>query len=221
MARTPDERRNLLRAFINERGLKVARWAKDSGVAANSLYNFLNEHSDALDLRTYGKLARTAEVPIWRLSGDQPEPASPTSVWVCGFVEAGNFREAIEWDPSRWYAVDVPIEDRFRKVAKALEVRGPSMNLDYPERSIVIWVDVLDARAPRHLDHVIVYAYAQDDTIEATVKELRVVDGKRWLWPKSNHPEHQLPLDLDSPGDHVARIEISGLVVGDYRPRHI
>lgn len=221
MARTPDERRELLRTFINERGLKVARWAKTSGVAANSIYNFLNGHSDALDLRTYAKLARTAEVPAWKLSGDTPEPSSPSSIWVVGYVEAGNFQEAVEWDPSRWYAIDVPVEARFRRTTKALEVRGPSMNVDYKPGTIVLWVDVQDARPPQNLDHVIVYSYSHDDSIEATVKELRIVDGKRWLWPKSDHPEHQMPLDIDNPGERVARIEIKGIVTGDYRQRRI
>jgi phage repressor protein C with HTH and peptisase S24 domain len=220
MERTPDERRQILRDFINERRLRVSRWAKDSGVGANSIYNFLNGHSQALDPMTYGKLARTQHVPIWRLSGEKPETPSPTSIWVAGYVEAGSFKEAIEWDPSRWYVVDVPVEVRFRGRAKALEVRGQSMNLEYREGSIVIWVDCLDFRSPQHGDHVIVYRYAQDDGVEATVKELRVVNGKRWLWPRSDDPAHQLPVDVDQPGDGIASVEIKGIVVGDYRPRH-
>lgn len=219
MARTPDDRRNILRQFMKSRELKVARWAKRAGVNENSIYNFLNGHSDGLDLRTYAKLARAEEVPVWRLSGDQPEAPSPTSLWVSGQVEAGHFRDAVEWDQSQWYAVDIPVPERFRRVAKALEVRGASMNLEYPEGSIVVWVDVLDARPPVNEDHVIVYAYAPDDTIEATVKELRIVGGRQWLWPRSDDPAHQAPIDVLNPGDHVRRIEIKGLVLGGYRPR--
>lgn len=220
MERTPDERREILRLFIKERGLKVARWAKDSGVDKNSIYNFLNGHSNALDHKTYAKLARTAEVPVWRLSGDQPEPPSPTSIWVSGFVQAGYFQEAVEWDRSRWYPVDVPVPDRFRRLAKALEVRGESMNLEYRSGAVVIWVDFLDFRPPRSEDHVIVYSHHKDGKIEATVKELRVTDdGKRWLWPKSTDPQHQLPIDTDNPPAEIASIEIKGIVIGDYNPR--
>lgn len=218
--RTADERREILRLFIKERGLKIARWAKDSGVDKNSIYNFLNSHSNGLDARTYAKLARTAEVPAWKLSGDQPEPPSPTSMWVTGFVEAGAFQEAVEWDRSRWYSVDVPVPDRFRRRAKALEVRGFSMDLEFKPGSILIWVDFLDFRPPRHEDFVIVYSHHCDGKVEATVKELRVdEDGKRWLWPRSSKPEHQLPIDADSPPEDVRAIEIKGIVVGDYRPR--
>lgn len=220
MERTPDERRDILRAFIKERKLKIARWAKDSAVDKNSIYNFLNKHSNALDPRTYAKLARSVEVPVWRLSGDPPEPPSPTSIWVSGFVEAGEFKEAVEWDRSRWYAVDVPVPERFRRLAKALEVRGSSMDLEYRPGSVVIWVDFLDFRPPRHEDHVIVYSHRSDGAIEATVKELRVDDaGKRWLWPRSSKPEFQAPVDADNPPEDIASIEIKGIVIGDYRPR--
>jgi hypothetical protein len=224
MERTPDERRELFRQFVKERGLKIARWAKDSGVDKNSIYNFLNGHSNALDPRTYAKLARTAEVPTWRLSGDQPEPPSPTSIWVSGHVQAGDFREAVEWDRSRWYSVDVPVPDRFRRRAKALEVRGLSMDQEYLPGSIVIWVDFLDFRPPRNGDHVIVYSHRRDGTVEATVKELRVgEDGRRWLWPRSNQPEHQQPVEVKegSALDELSGelVEIKGIVIGDYRPR--
>ncbi len=222
MERTPDERREILRSFMAERGLKAAGWAKKSGVGANSIYNFLNGESDALSPITYGKLARTAGVPVWKISGEEPEPPSATAVWVIGEVRAGVFVNAVERDPSQWYAIDVPVPPRFRKMAKALEVKGPSMNQDYPEGSIVLWVDMLNARPPRHLDHVIVYAHHMDGSIEATLKELRIsADGHKWLWPKSDHPDFQQPLNVDQPGDHIADVEIAGLVVGDYRPRII
>lgn len=221
MERTPDERREILRAFIKDSGFKIARWAKQSGVDKNSIYNFLNGHSQALDPRTYGKLARSAEVPIWRISGEAPEQPSPTAIWVSGSVEAGTFREAVEWDRSRWYSVDVPVPERFRRRAKALEVRGFSMDLEYRPGAVVIWVDFLDFRPPRHEDHVIVYAH-NDGRIEATVKELRIDDnGKRWLWPRSSKPEHQQPLDTDNPPEGVTNIEIKGIVIGDYRQRAV
>jgi phage repressor protein C with HTH and peptisase S24 domain len=220
MERTPDERREILRSFINENGLKIARWAKESAVDKNSIYNFLNGHSQALDLRTYAKLARTAEVPLHRLTGEMPEPPSPTAIWVIGTVEAGAFREAVEWDRSRWYSVDVPVPQRFRRVARALEVRGFSMDLEYRPGAVVIWVDVLDYRPPRNEDHVIVYAHARDGSIEATVKELRIDDeGQQWLWPRSTKPEHQQPINVASPPENVESIEIKGIVIGDYRPR--
>lgn len=199
--------------------LKIARWAKASGVDKNSIYNFLNNHSNSLDLRTYAKLARSAEVPVHRLTGDMPEPPSPTALWVTGIVEAGSFREAVEWDESQWYSVDVPVPERFRKMAKALEVRGTSMNLEYKPGSVVVWVDVLDFRPVRNGDHVIVYSSSRDGRIEATVKEYRTLDGREWLWPRSDDPAHQTPIDPANPPEGVREVIVKGIVIGDYRQR--
>ncbi|MGL4834316.1 MAG: LexA family protein [Shewanella sp.] len=220
MEKTPDEKREILRKFINQNGLKIARWCKASGVDKNSVYNFLNGHSQSLDLGTYAKLARTAEAPTWKLAGDKPETPSPTSIWVSGDVQAGSFREAVAWDDSEWYAVDVPVPDRFQGLAKALEVRGTSMNVDYPEGSIAVWVDMLDFRAPRAGDDVVVYSICHDDLIEATIKEYRIDEnGKSWIWPRSHDPLHQAPVNIDDPGDKIREIIIKGLVIGSYRPR--
>lgn len=222
MDRTPDERRKILRDFMHKEGLKAKPWAERAKVSPNSIYNFLNDAgSNKLSAETYQALARAAGVPVWKLNGDAPEAVSPTAIWVVGHVEAGNFRSAVEWDRSQWYAVDVPVNPRFQTTSKALEVRGPSMNLEYPDGSVVIWVDVLDCRPPRDRDHVIVYSYRLDDEIEATVKELRIVNDQHWLWPRSSDPAHQQPLSLENPGDHIARVEIRGLVIGGYRPRRI
>jgi phage repressor protein C with HTH and peptisase S24 domain len=218
MNRSADDRRDILRAFMREQSLKAGPWAKRSHVSQNSLYNFLNGHSESLDSVTYAKLARTAEVPVWRLTGELPEAPSPTSVWVAGYVEAGAFRDAIEWDRSRWYGVDVPIPRRFQGRAKALETRGPSMNRVYPEGTIVMWVETLDFRAAKDGDRVIVYRYRDDDAVEATVKTLRQTDGKAWLWPESYDPMHQAPVDTDDPGSDCKSIEIRGIVIGSYRP---
>lgn len=215
MERPADERREILRTFINERALKIARWAKDSGVSANSIYNFLNGESDGLSPITYGKLARTAEVPVWRLSGDQPPPPSPTTVYVKGHVEAGEFREAIEWDRSEWYSVDVPLGDRFRGKAKALEVRGGSMNQLFPEGSVVIWVECLDFRAAKPNDIVVVYSYKSDDTIEATVKRLVESRGELWLQPESLDPDYSA-VRVSAPGEDISHVEIRGIVIGSY-----
>lgn len=221
MAKTADEKREILRRFIQKHDLKVASWAKTSGVDKNSIYNFLNGHSQSLDMRTYAKLARTVPAPVWQLSGEEPEPPSPTSIWVTGDVQAGAFRVAVEWDQSEWYAVDVPVPQRFRGRAKALEVRGTSMNVDYPEGSVAIWVDMLDFRPPQSGDDVVVYSICQDDLIEATIKEYRIDDnGDRWLWPRSHDPLHQAPVEIKNPGDKVKEIVIQGLVIGSYRPRH-
>lgn len=221
MPKTPDQRRELLRAFIKDNSLQIASWAKASGVDKNSIYNFLNDYSQSLDPRTYAKLARTARVPVWKLTGEAPDPPSPTVVWVAGAIEAGVFKEAVEWEREAWFPVDVPVPERFRGRAKALQVRGTSMNIDYPEGSIAIWVDALDFRPPRDQDDVVVYSYRRDGTVEATLKQYRVgEDGEKWLWPRSHDPQHQAPVNTRTPPDDIRDIEVVGIVIGSYRPKH-
>lgn len=218
MEPTPDQRRDALRRFMQENGLKAGPWAKRAAVSANSIYNFLAGRSDSLSVTAYGKLARAAEVPVWKLTGERPDPPSPTAVTVGGHVQAGDFREAVEWDEADRYLVDVPVPERFRRQARALEVRGPSMRDLYREGSVVVWVPMLDARPPRDRDRVIVYREDVNGLIEATVKELRYEDGQEWLWPRSDHPAHQQPINPREPGDGIERVEIVGLVVGSYQP---
>jgi SOS-response transcriptional repressor LexA len=221
MEKTPDQRRAILQKFIRQKNVKIAAWAKQAGVDKNSIYNFLNEHSNSLSHQTYAKLARAAKVPVWRLNGDRPDPESPTAIWVTGSIEAGVFVEAIEWDQSDWYPVDVPVAARFQGKAKALQVRGTSMNIDYPEGSIAVYVDMLDFRPPRDGDDVVVYSHRVDGKIEATLKTFKVDDrGEKWLWPRSHDPRHQSPVNTRRPPDDVDTIEIKGIVVGVYRAWH-
>jgi hypothetical protein len=93
------------------------------------------------------------------------------------------------------------------------------MNLEYRPGSVVVWVDMLDFRPARSGDHVIVYSHARDGRIEATVKEYRLQDGREWLWPRSDDPAHQLPIDPANPPEGVREVELKGIVIGDYRQR--
>lgn len=219
MEKTPDQKRDILRRFIADNGLKIARWAKSAGVDKNSIYNFLNSHSNGLDPRTYAKLARAVGVGSHILTGEPPEPSGSSAIPVVGFVQAGCWQEAIEWDISDWTSIDVPVPERFKSRSRALQVRGRSMDLEYPDGSYVVFIDMLDFRQPQDGDHLVVYAYHRDGRIEATLKELKVVDGKPWLWPRSSLPEFQQPVNIDSPGDGVDYIEIKGIVIGGYKPR--
>lgn len=219
MERTSDQKREILRSFINQRGVKIARWAKELGVDKNSIYNFLNGHSQALDLRTYAKLARSASVPVWQISGDEPETPQVSGIPVVGEVQAGIFAAVTNWDEATWGYIDVPVPDRFKTKARALMVRGHSMNLDYRDGSMVVYVDMLDLRSPADGDHVIVHRKRHDGAIEATVKEMRIIEGKAWLFPKSDRPEFQAPIDPEAVDPKIASVEIIGIVIGDYRAR--
>lgn len=144
---------------------------------------------------------------------------------VIGFVQAGLFSEALEWQVSDRYAVTYPIDDgyspRFRRYA--LEVRGESMNRVFTAGSVVCVIDFFDlGRAPETGDFVVVHRRdPYGPGVEATIKALQIrEDGSVCLWPQSTDPNFQQPIILPNLGRDsldcagAPDIQIKGLVVG-------
>lgn len=159
--------------------------------------------------------------PEWLLYGkgttDRVVELGPR-LFVVGNVAAGVFSEQWRWDESRWEAftgrpdVDAPLKDRF-----GLEVRGDSMNLVYPEGTILECVWYFGNEVIPDGKRVIVQRTHRDGTLEATVKELiRDEDGVEWLVPRSSNPVHQA-FRGDEPGPGITRVEIIARVVASTR----
>lgn len=145
---------------------------------------------------------------------------------IRGEVQAGMFRDAIELPVDEWEIVHVPRPPGRHTAHFGLKVRGTSMNLEYPEGTILVCVPILHYQADvRPGDHVIVQRRARaDDGVEGTVKELRLDEqGRYWLWPKSSDPEHQTPyLWPQGQAEDCAggdEIKVIAIVVADYRVR--
>ncbi len=166
-----------------------------------------------------------AGVVLLRLNGEAPAAPPPTvTVPVVGAVQAGAWAEAMTWPPEDRYPVVVPPPHGGREPF-GLVVRGQSMNLDYPEGTILICVPFLHyARTIGEGDHVVVHRRDRTGLMEATVKAL-VIDsaGHRWLCPRSSDPAHQTPLPLPATPpdaqDHAGNddIQVVGVVVAHYR----
>jgi phage repressor protein C with HTH and peptisase S24 domain len=139
-------------------------------------------------------------------------------LFVVGKVEAGAFSEQWQRDESEWEAftgvadVDAPLKDRF-----GLKVAGDSMNLVYPEGTILECVWYFGDEIIPSGKRVIVQRTKRDGTLEATVKELfRDDDGVEWLVPKSSNPVHQA-FRGDRPGEGITSVEIIARVVASTR----
>lgn len=120
---------------------------------------------------------------------------------VIGAVQAGIYRDAIEWPQEDQYPLTVPADPRFPGVnAFALLVRGESMNRYYPDGSHVVCVKYADiARPPRSGERVICVRASASGEFEATIKEYQVDEkGRHVLWPRSDSPEFQQPFILDN-----------------------
>ncbi len=180
-------------------------------------------------LKVIAKIDRTrAAGHAFKQMDLQSTYAVPTDlhfVLVRGAVEAGAWKEAIEWPEDDWYPVPaVPMPAYTDLPQFALEVRGPSMNAVYPDSSMVVCVFLMHlSREPRSGERVVVERRRRG-FVEATVKEFVVEDGVPKLYPRSDHPQHQEPIVVQT-GLHDGENEnqdeqtrITALVIGSFRP---
>ena len=158
--------------------------------------------------------------------GSSITPVHTTQIEVRGDVQAGVWREAIEWPAVDWYAITVPIDTAYQGFHRyGLKVCGQSMNKVFPEGSVVVVINFGDlGRLPKTGDFVVaVQRCSKTDQYEATVKAVQIRDdGTVILWPQSWDPAFQTPVILppqdgqDSAG--VPDVAIQALVVGSYQP---
>lgn len=178
--------------------------------------------NDIPDSENLAKLAQLAGKSIDEFAGYVvSDDINIKNVGVVGAVQAGVWVDAVEWTLGDQFNVSWSkdgIWDHYPKFG--LKVRGSSMNLIYPEGSIVICVRFydLDGRDPRPGERVVVYR-RKNDQIEATLKEFVLQDGRGWLWPRSSDPAFQAPIEMHPegvpPADHP---EVYALVIGRYSP---
>jgi DNA-binding Xre family transcriptional regulator len=159
-----------MRRLSTDAGLSEATVKKImSGQSRHPRHDTLQRLAKVLGC-TLGDLLATGAPP------EHPSALRPTEVMVRGAVEAGVWREAPLWDRADWYPLPTTEDPRFPGITRyALEVRGPAMDLVYPDSSIVILVDYLDlGRELLHGERVICRRRDRNRLCEATVKEYLV-----------------------------------------------
>lgn len=139
---------------------------------------------------------------------------------VIGYVQAGLWQEAHQWDQSDFKPIYVPTDDRFKgKRIYALEIRGNSMNLLYPPGSCVVCVSVEDyysvsGEIATGKKVVVQRRNPLDGTIEATVKQYVKNEHGTFLIPQSTDPSFT-PIRTDD--GSCGEVKITGVVIGAYR----
>jgi SOS-response transcriptional repressor LexA len=193
-------------------------------------------------------LAQALGVPAsYFIEAVQPEqdglkPARLASVHVRGAIQAGVWKDAIEWPPDDWFAVTVPMDDRFPGApVYGLLVRGKSMDLIFPDGTVVLVTPFFEVgRLPKPGEKVVVLRRSATGEYEATLKQYDTDDqGRHVLWPRSSDPDFQTPIILEGAEPPVALVGdglptatsagalthaagagdiiIAGLVIGSYR----
>jgi transcriptional regulator with XRE-family HTH domain len=165
------------------------------------------------DLEALGQLAEALGVePGAFFADDVTAPLGPT-LYVKGEVQAGHWVEAYEWPPEEWRTfngragVRAKLEHRF-----GLRVVGDSMNLRYPDGSIVECISLFGHAEALPGRRVVVVRKREDLKYEATVKKLVEQDGEMWLVPESSNPAHQ-QIKLGDPEPGILETRIAAVVV--------
>lgn len=136
-------------------------------------------------------------------------PGKIRTVQVRQNVEAGYWADSNEWPESEWYEVAVPDDPAYRMFnLYGAETRGPSMNKRYPEKSALIYTDLIETGESIEVGkRYIVEIERPDGLREATVKTLWQDEiGKYWLLPESSDPRHQTPIDVEGHDGDIIRI---------------
>lgn len=178
----------------------------------------------SIDLDWIRKLSEAFNMHPRDMIGDAVTSVELTTLPVVGAVEAGTWREAVEWAPSERYDLAVNPDQENPGVRRfGLVVRGPSMNRVMPEGTTLICAKLIDlGENPEPGDYVIVRRRRPDGLTEATVKQYEVdQEGRHWLWPRSDHPAHQAPIPLVGDGSDTFGNDdvIIDAVVLDYMVR--
>lgn len=188
----------------------VSRWESDRGVP---------------DPEFLLKLANLANTSVNDFLGEvELYPIAVEDIRVIGKVEAGTWGEALEWQPDQQFAISVEPHPAFQSMRKyGLKVVGPSMNLEYPDGTLIICVDLAESRHRLQSgDHVVVERRKPSGLIEVTVKEYSLQpDGSEWAIPRSTDPRYSAPYRLAPPtnGENAEEIRVLSLVIGSYRHR--
>lgn len=218
-----DPLREKMLRYMEMRGLSRRALSLNAGLSEGAVKAILSGHSRHPRYDTLEKLAAVLGCTVSDLIDDErpvDEKLGPALalVPVTGRVQAGAWVEAIEWPRSDWFEIAAPPDRRYPGVARfGLVVRGPSMDLLYPDGTILICVSLDDlGRSARSGERVVCQRRRGRGEYEITVKEYVVRNGSRWLVPHSTDPRYQSPIELH-PGDH-ADLSLAALVIGSYRP---
>lgn len=214
--------RNIARrtkALRTSLGLSQKELAKKIGVAQSSITRIEAGTTKSVSHDIIAALAKLAGLTVEQYAGI-PVPGEPDApramVRVVGELAAGEWKEALESPAYDQYEVPAPsvrvLEDM---PMEAFIVRGESMNRIYPDGSIVyvVRLSVL-GRAPFPGEKVVVVRTDADGTVEGSLKVYRTDDkGKPWLWPDSDDPRYQAPLQMVSAKKKTESVVIHGIVV--------
>jgi SOS-response transcriptional repressor LexA len=160
---------------------------------------------------------QATEEELWN---SKPPEQTTDTIPVIGYVQAGLWQEARQWEVSDFKPIYVPTDERFKgKRVYALEIRGNSMNLLYPAGSFVVCISTEDyadiiGNVESGKKVVVERKNPLDGSIEATVKEYVKNEYGTFLMPHSTDPSFT-PIRTDD--GSAGEVKITGVVIGSFK----
>ncbi len=196
------------------KALKVEAWQLLRNEAVHS-----NLMKDGADIKYE---AATNENKLKRIPSKISFEHHISPVRVMGEVQAGVWHESTAWPEEDQYTLAVPAIDSWAKSCYGVAVKGDSMNLRYPEGTVLIVIPLMEyPLALKSGDNVIVHRQ-RAGIVESTVKELVVKGKTAQLLPRSDNPRFREPVNIHWPHacaetTDVESVEIVAVVVGSYK----
>jgi transcriptional regulator with XRE-family HTH domain len=230
-----------LRALLDEKSRSARQVSLAAGLGETAVKDILNGKSKNPEFQTLAKIALALGVPLGEFvagadatanGGDAPHttgggepsqareavaapPVEVRRVPVLGIVQAGAWAEVFDDEPQPldWVVFDEPAYARTE--AFALIVRGPSVDLFYPDGSRVICIPATSTGI-QDGDFVVVRR-RRGAFAETTLKQIQLgKDGDIELWPRSSDPAFQEPIRLSETRDPEESPEVLAVVVARY-----
>lgn len=207
---------DVLKKTIREKGYNQVSASKLLGVSVQCLNQWINNKRNPSIKDIENICEKLGISPSYLVLGESKADTIP----VIGYVQAGLWQEATQWDQSDFKPIYMPTDERFKgKRIYALEIRGNSMNLIYPPGSCVVCVSVEDyydvvGEISSGKKVVVQRKNPMDGTIEATVKQYAKNEYGIYLMPQSTDPSFS-PIKVDD--GCAGETKITGVVIGSFR----
>ena len=232
----PDKRANRRRRAVRE-ALEAAQMtpteaARAAGMTnANAIFNFLNGRSQSLSHNTLEKLAEVIPgASLASLTGLEPTDAiSPPvrPIQVRAAAAASLMQASFDLPVRAQTQAYMPIGDELHSAgAFGVVVREPGAEKMFPAGSILVCVPMTVFEGHLRNGERVILQRINGGKAEVTVRELALEANEAWLWLRSTHPEHQMPVRMPyTPGqppqpwrDQENRYSVAAVVVGAYSP---
>jgi SOS-response transcriptional repressor LexA len=204
-----------------EKGLTPTSWAQLAGVARTTIARAIKEgYPFVTSSRTLAKLAKAAEVDTPDIRHMTESQIVPLYLPVRYRVQAGAWIEVDYAEQEYPYPPRAVTPDpQFAEWPQWLElVVGDSIDKEIQPGSFAHVVDAIEmGYSPQDQDFVVVERRREQGRLrERSIKQVQFTPTGVELWPRSNNPAWNKPLQLAHPEEGV-EAEIVGLVIGSYR----